>query len=227
VLIDLSHMIRSGVAVYPGLPAPEITDHLSHEASREKYATGVTFQIGRINMVANTGTAIDAPYHRFPDMPDIAALPLDRIADLDGVVIDASSRAITRAELGATDVGGKAVLVRTRWSKHWGQSDYGPEHPYLTKDAAEHLRDAGAVLVGIDSLNVDDTNDPTRPVHSILLAAGIPIVENLASLDRLPTSGFRFSAVPMRAAGMGAFPVRAWAQTFGQSQPNTPAVSRP
>jgi arylformamidase len=227
VLIDLSHVIRSGVIVYPGLPAPEITDHLSHEASRANYATGVTFQIGRINMVANTGTAIDAPYHRFPDMPDIAALPLERIADLDGVVIDAASKAITRADLGTADIRGKAVLVRTRWSTHWGQSDYGPAHPYLIKDAAEHLRDAGAVLVGIDSLNVDDTNDPTRPVHSILLAAGVPIVENLANLGALPERGFRFSAVPMRAAGIGAFPVRAWAQTFGHSQPKTPAVTSP
>jgi arylformamidase len=211
-LIDLSHVIQSGQTVYPGLPAPVVTDHLSHEASRERYGPGVTFQIGRIDMVANSGTAIDAPYHRFPGEPDIAALPLERIADLDGVVIDTSAKATTRAALESADVRGKAVLIRTRWSTQWGTSAYGPDHPYLTADAAEYLRDGGAVLVGIDSLNIDDTTDPARPVHTILLAAAIPIVENLANLGPLPHHGFRFSAVPMRIAGMGAFPVRAWAR---------------
>jgi arylformamidase len=212
VLIDLSHIIRNGETVYPGLPAPVISDHLSHDASRARYGPGVTFQIGRIEMVANTGTAIDAPYHRYPGEPDIAALPLEHVADLDGVVIDAQVAAISRPALGSADVRGKAVLVRTGWSSRWGTSEYGPAHPYLMADAADYLRDAGAVLVGIDSLNVDDTTDPARPVHSILLAAAIPIVENLTNLGQLPARGFRFSAVPMRVAGMGAFPVRAWAR---------------
>jgi arylformamidase len=212
MLIDLSHVIRGGETVYPGLPAPVVTDYLSHEASRSRYAAGTTFQIGRVDMVANTGTAIDAPYHRFPGEPDIGALPLEAIADLDGVVIDSSAKATTADMVRGTDVRGKAVLIRTRWSEHWGKSDYGPAHPYVMRDAAEALRDGGAVLVGIDSLNVDDTNDPTRPVHTILLAAAIPIVENLTNLDQLPTSGFKFSAVPMRIAGIGAFPVRAWAR---------------
>jgi arylformamidase len=213
MLIDLSHVIRSGETVYPGLPAPVVSDHLSHEASRERYGPGVTFQIGRIDMVANTGTAIDAPYHRYPGEPDIASLPLEKIADVDGVIIDARDHTIGRpALLASADIRGKAVLVRTGWSERWGTSEYGPAHPFLTADAAEYLRDAGATLVGIDSLNVDDTTDPARPVHSILLAAAIPIVENLTNLGQLPTRGFRFSAVPMRVSGIGAFPVRAWAR---------------
>jgi kynurenine formamidase len=214
-LIDLSHVVHDGEALYPGLPEPRITDHISHVESRTRYAEGVSFQIGRIDMVANSGTAIDAPFHRYPDKPDVSALPLAAIADVDAVVVHLQGmrgRCIDRHALGALDVAGRAVLLDTGWSTHWGTAAYAEGWPFLGRDAATDLRDRGARLVGIDALNIDDTSDAERPAHSILLAAGIPIVENLASLAALPSEGLRFSAVPMRAAGMGAFPVRAWAR---------------
>lgn len=214
-LVDLSHVVHDGEPVYPGLPAPRISDHLSHVESRARYAAGVSFQIGRIDMVANSGTAIDAPFHRYPGKPDVSALPLAAIADVDAVVVHLQGmrgRCIDRPALGAIDVAGRAVLLDTGWSAHWGTPAYAEGWPFLGREAAIDLRDRGAQLVGIDALNIDDTSDPERPAHSILLAAGIPIVENLASLAALPAEGLRFSAVPMRAAGMGAFPVRAWAR---------------
>jgi kynurenine formamidase len=214
-LVDLSHVVRDGEAAYPGLPAPRITDHLSHAESRARYAGGVSFQIGRIDMVANSGTAIDAPFHRYPGQPDVSALPLASIADVDAVVVHLQGmrgRCIDRHALGAIDVAGRAVLLDTGWSAHWGTPAYAEGWPFLGREAALQLRDRGARLVGIDALNIDDTADAERPAHSILLEAGIPIVENLAPLTTLPAEGLSFSAVPMRAAGMGAFPVRAWAR---------------
>ena len=192
-----------------------MSDHLSHQASIGRYAEGVTFQIARIDMVANCGTAIDAPSHRYPGAADVAQLPLGDIADVDAVVIHLQGmrgRSIDRAALAALDVRGRAVLLDTGWAARWGTSAYLQAQPFLSRDGAEYLRDHGAVLVGVDALNIDDTGDPQRPAHSILLAAGIPIVENLASLAMLPAEKLRFSAVPMRMAGMGTFPVRAWAR---------------
>ncbi|KRF02013.1 cyclase [Frateuria sp. Soil773] len=214
-LFDLSHVVRDGEGAYPGLPAPRIADHLGHAASAGRYAPGVSFQIGRIEMVANSGTAIDAPFHRYPGQPDVSVLPLSAIADVAAVVVrlhGMRGRAIDRHALGAVDVAGRAVLLDTGWSAHWGTPAYAQGGPFLAGDAAAFLRDRGARLVGIDALNIDDTDDLRRPAHSILLAAGIPIVENLASLAALPAEGLRFSAVPMRAQGMGSFPVRAWAR---------------
>jgi arylformamidase len=214
-LIDLSHKIVDGEVTYPGLPAPQLSDYLSHDSAEGKYAPGVTFQIGRIDMVANTGTALDSPYHRFRNGQDISDLPLGDVADLKGVVVrltGMSSRVVTRAALSATDVAGKAVLIETGWSRRWGNSSYFENHPFLSRDGAEYLRDHGAALVGIDSLNIDDTSDPERPGHTILLGANIPIVENLGFLGRLPIEGFRFNAAPMKVHGIGAFPIRAWAR---------------
>jgi len=214
-LIDLSHVVHSGEEVYPGLPAPRVSDHLSHQASVGRYAEGVTFQIARIDMVANSGTAIDAPFHRYPGTTDVAHLALASVADVDAVVVHLQGmrgQAIDRAALAAIDVRQRAVLLDTGWAGHWGTPAYLQAQPFLSRDGAEYLRDQGTVLVGIDALNIDDTDDPQRPAHSILLAAGIPIVENLASLATLPAEGLRFSAVPMRMEGMGTFPVRAWAR---------------
>ena len=214
-LIDLSHVVHDGEPVYSGLPAPRISDHLSHAESRARYADGVSFQIGHIDMVANSGTAIDAPFHRYPGQPDVSALPLAAIADVDAVVVHLQGmrgRRIDRDAFGAIDIAGRAVLLDTGWSAYWGTPAYAEGWPFLGREAAIDLRDRGARLVGIDTLNIDDTSDAERPAHSILLAAGVPIVENLASLAALPAEGVRFSAVPMRAAGMGAFPVRAWAR---------------
>jgi kynurenine formamidase len=212
-LIDLSHEIEDGMITYPGLPAPKIRDWLSREASNARYAPGTTFQLGMIELLANTGTYIDAPSHRYAEGKDVAGYALEAVADLEGIVIQAADRgrAIAAEAFDEVEVRGKAVLVRTGWDRHWRTERYGKGHPFLTADAARHLVDAGAVLVGIDSLNIDDDSDGRRPVHSALLAAGIPIVEHLCGLDRLPESGFRFFATPPRVRGIGSFPVRAFA----------------
>jgi arylformamidase len=214
VRIDLSHVVDDGMVTYPGLPAPVICDFLSREQSRARYAAGTQFHIGTIKLCGNTGTYLDTPFHRYPDGIDVADLPLERVAELDAVVVDVSGRterAIGRDEFLRYDVGGKAVLVRTGWDRHWRTDAYLHGHPYLTADAAGHLAAEGATLVGIDSLNIDDNSGGERPVHSALLAAGIPICENLTNLAALPIEGFRFSAVPVKVRGMGTFPVRAYA----------------
>ena len=213
-LIDLSHTVEAGMITYKGLPAPIMCDYLSREASREVYAAGTEFHIGRIDMVGNTGTYVDSPFHRFADGRDLSELALDSLADLPGVVVrvdHTKDRTITRAVFGGAAVQGKAVLVHTGWAAHWRTDQYFEGHPFLTEDAALHLRDAGAALVGIDSFNIDDTADWRRPVHTVLLGAGIPIVEHMRGLEQLPASGFRFSAVPVKVKGMGSFPVRAYA----------------
>ena len=211
--VDLSHTIEHGMTTYPGLPGPLICDFLSREASRGRYAPGVEFQIGRIDMVANTGTYLDSPFHRYADGKDLSALPLDSLAGLEAIVIrgGTTGRAIDRAAFAGRPIGGKAVLVRTGWDVHWGTPAYLEGNPYLTAGAAAYLVAEGAALVGIDSLNIDDIRDLERPVHSTLLAVEIPIVEHLCHLGQLPDAGFRFSAVPPKVAGFGTFPVRAFA----------------
>jgi arylformamidase len=216
--IELNHVIEDGMITYKGLPAPLICDHLSRAQSRQIYAEGTEFQIGKITMIANTGTYIDTPFHRFEDGFDLAGLPLESITEVDGVVVRAANlpaRAISRSVFEGVDVAAKAVLVHTNWSRHWRTDQYFDGHPYLTGDAAEYLRDRGARLVGIDSYNIDCTDDGHRPVHTILLAAGIPIVEHMCGLEQLPDAGFRFSAVPPKIKGMGTFPVRAYASLSG------------
>jgi arylformamidase len=208
--VDLSHTIEDGLVTYKGLPAPLICDYLSREQSRERYAPGVEFQIGRIDMVANTGTYLDSPFHRYAHGKDLSELPLSSLANLDAVVVRAAGRAISRAAFAGLDVRGKAVLVHTGWDTHWATDRYFEGHPYLTADAAQHLADSGAVLVGIDSLNIDDTADGRRPVHSILLGRDIPVVEHLCRLQDLPEEGSRFFAVPVKVKAFGTFPVRAF-----------------
>ena len=214
--VDLSHTITHGMTTYPGLPGPAICDYLSREQSRELYAPGVEFQIGRIDMVANTGTYLDSPFHRYADGTDLSGLPLESLADLEAVVIRAPAgrgRAIPDRAFDGLEVGGRAVLVHTGWDAHWGTERYLSANPFLTDEAARMLAAAGAALVGIDSLNIDDIGDRSRPVHSILLGAGIPIVEHLRGLAPLPARGCRFSAVPPKVAGFGTWPVRAFAVT--------------
>ena len=214
-LIDLSHVVSDGLVTYPGLPAPVIRDYLSREASRARYGPGTEFQIAQIEMIANTGTYLDAPSHRYAEGTDLAALPLEHVADLDAVVVrcvNHPKRAIDRDAFTAVPVGGRAVLVHTGWDRHWGTPSYGSGNPFLTRGATEYLVAEGARLVGIDSLNIDDTADGSRPAHTLLLGAAIPIVEHLCGLERLPDSGFRFFAVPVKVRGMGSFPVRAFAQ---------------
>jgi arylformamidase len=210
-LVDLSHVVEAGVLTYPGLPAPAIGDYLTREASRRIYAPGTEFHIGRIDMVANTGTYVDAPFHRYAEGRDLADLPLESLADLPGVLVPAAGRATGASAFEDLEVRGKAVLIHTGWDRHWGVPAYFEGHPFLTRDAACLLAERGAVLVGIDSLNIDDTGDLARPVHSILLAAGIPVCEHLRGLAALPASGFRFFAVPVKVRRLGTFPVRAFA----------------
>jgi arylformamidase len=211
--LDLSHSIVDGMITYPGLPGPIICDFMSRAASRGRYGPGVEFHIGKIEMVANTGTYLDSPFHRYADGKDLSALPLESLADLDAVLVDArgSSGGIGAEVFDRLEPRGKAVLVRTGWDVHWGTSRYLSGNPFLTADAAACLVERGARLVGIDSLNIDDIQDLDRPVHSTLLGAEIPIVEHLCNLGPLPRKGFRFSAVPAKVVGFGTWPVRAFA----------------
>lgn len=211
-LIDLSHAIEQGMITYQGLPAPLICDFLSREESRGHYTPGTEFAIHRIEMVGNTGTYIDAPFHRYAAGRDIADLALEELAHLPGLVVrpGAAGRAIDHTAFAGLDLRGKAILVQTGWDRHWRTDRYFEGHPFLTRDAAEALRDGGAALVGIDSLNIDSTDAGDRPVHTILLGAGIPIVEHLRNLAALPAAGFRFYAVPVKVRGCGSFPVRAF-----------------
>ena len=212
-IVDLSHVMEDGTVTYPGLPAPVITDHLSREASRERYAPGYEFQIGRIDMVSNTGTYLDTPFHRYPDGHDLAGLDPARVVGVPGIVVDAEGdQEIPAALLDGLDLAGHAVLFRTGWDRHWGTERYGePDHPYLSVGAAERLAQGGAAVVGIDSVNIDGTRTGERPIHSVLLAAGVPIIEHLTGVDRIGGRPFTFVAVPPAIRGMGTFPVRALA----------------
>ena len=212
-LVDLSHVVHHGLETYPGLPAPEICDFLSREVSRTKYAPGTEFQIGKITMVANTGTYVDAPFHRYAQGKDLAELPLESLADLDAVVVrvPAGATAIDAIPASDRELRGKAVLFHTGWSRHFGTAAYRAGHPYLTAAIAERLVAAGATFVGIDSLNIDDTSGGERPVHTALLASDIPIGEHLTGLDGIPDRGARFFAVPVKVRAFGTFPVRAFA----------------
>ena len=211
--VDLSHIIEEGMLTYTGLPGPVISDHMSRKDSEPHYSDDTTFQIGKIEMIANTGTYIDAPFHRFEDGLDLSELKMASIANLEGIVfrVDYGMRSIDKDVFKSAAVEGKAVLVHTGWDRHWRTDAYFENHPFLTRDAAEYLKSSGAALVGIDSLNIDDTADGSRPAHSILLKANIPIVEHLCDLEMLPEDGFKFFAVPAPVKGMGSFPVRAFA----------------
>jgi len=202
------------MTTYKGLPGPHICDFWEREASASFYDDGSTFQIGRIDMVGNTGTYLDAPFHRYADGDDLAALGLDRLAALPGVVVRVEGDgpvAVDASAFEAVDVGGKAVLVHTGWDRHWRTPAYQHNHPFLTAAAAQLLADRSARLVGIDSHNIDDTRGRSRPVHTILLGAGVLICEHMTNLAALPERGFAFTAVPPRIVGMGTFSVRAFA----------------
>jgi len=214
-LIDVCHTIEDGMITYKGLPPPVITDHLSREQSKNVYAPGTEFHIGKIEMVANTGTYIDSPFHRYRDGVDLARLDLYSLANLDAVVVrrvGAAEREISVSAVAGLDVNGRAVLFHTGWDRHWRTEAYSDgTHPFLSADAAEYLANAGAVLVGIDSYNIDDTADLSRSAHSILLKKSIPIVEHLCGLGELPDENFKFFAVPVKVKNFGTFPVRAFA----------------
>ncbi len=210
--IDLSHTIFDGLVTYKGLPAPHICDYLSREASKSFYEPGTSFQIGRIDMVANTGTYIDCPFHRYEEGRDLAEIHLQEVVNLSGICIDARDiSAIGPEQFAGLNVRGKAILVCTNWSKHFNTEQYYHDHPFLTAAAAVYLKEAGAALVGIDSHNIDDTSSNSRPVHSTLLGADIFIVEHLTNLESLLHREFRFTAAPPKVKGMGTFPVRAYA----------------
>jgi len=211
-LIDLSHVIEHGMITYKGIPAPLICDFLSREASRKNYAPGTEFNIGKIEMVANTGTYLDSPFHRYADGNDLSALSLPQLANIDCVVarIEAGTRAIDRLPFSERDVRGKAVLVQTNWDRHWRTDQYFENHPYLTGELAQWLVTAGARLVGIDSYNIDSVDTGERPVHSALLRNNIPIVEHMTGLAAVPAAGSRFFAVPPKVKNFGTFPVRAF-----------------
>jgi len=214
MFLDLSHTIEHGMITYDGLPAPSISDFLSRQASRSRYAQDTEFHIARIDMVANTGTYIDAPSHRFASGADVAGIDLQAIADLPAVVHRAAGRrSIDAQDIGTLPLRGKALLIHTGWSEHWRTPMYWSNaHPFVTRDAALALAKSGVRAVGIDSYNIDDTSDGARPAHTELLRAGILIIEHLTNLEALPDSGaIRFFAVPPKVRGLGSFPVRAFA----------------
>lgn len=214
-LVELSHVIRAGMITYPGLPAPEITPHLTREASRASYGPGTEFAIDRISLVGNTGTYLDAPFHRFPDGTDLSGISLAKTADLPAVVVrvtGARRPGIDVGALAALDVRGAAVLLHTGDDARFGTPAYAEDRHFLTRDGAAWLAEHGAALVGIDALNIDDTADPARPAHTLLLAAGIPVVEHLTGLAQLPPAGAVFTAAPLRIEAFGTIPVRAFAR---------------
>ena len=213
-LIDVSHSIEHGMVTYKGLPEPIISDHLSREESKKRYGGDVEFQIGKIEMVANTGTYIDSPFHRYSRGKDLAHLELSAIANLEGVVVrlEQSGPEITADSFSGIEVKDRAVLLHTGWDKHWRTDEYASgDHTFLTESGATYLAKSGAALVGIDSFNLDGTKDMNRPAHTILLGHDIPIVEHLCGLGDLPDTGFRFFAVPAKIRQFGSFPVRAFA----------------
>lgn len=216
-LIDLSHTVEEGMITYKGIPAPLICDFLTREASKAYYAEGTTFHIGKIEMAANTGTYLDSPFHRYAEGKDLSELKLEAIADLDGILFHAAPDQTTIGPelFTGADVQGKAVLIHTGWARHWRTDQYFEDHPHLSEAAAALLKESGATLVGIDSYNIDGTKTGTRPAHSILLGADIPIVEHMCNLQNLPNRGFKFNAVPVKVKKFGTFPVRAYAVVEG------------
>ena len=217
-LVELNHVIQAGLITYPGLPGPVIVPHLTREASRDQYAPGTEFAIDRLTLVGNTGTYLDAPYHRYPDGADLSSVPLDRTADLPATVVRVAGserRAIDVGALAALDVRGRAVLLHTGDDARFGTPGYAEGAHFLTRAGAAWLAASGAALVGIDAINIDDIEDGSRPAHTLLLASGIPVVEHLTGLGQLPPTGARFTAVPLRIEGFGTFPVRAFARLPG------------
>lgn len=214
-VVDLSHAIRAGLVTYPGLPAPVVTSHLTREASRSHYAPGTEFAMDIVTMIGNTGTYLDSPYHRYDGGTDLAGLDLATLVDLRAEVFhvqDARERGIPASVFFDRDIRDAAVLVHSGWDRHFGTPAYSTGAPFLGEDATDYLVEQGALLVGIDSLNVDDTESGgARPAHSGLLAAGIHVVEHLTQLGELPASGARFTAAPPAFEGFGTFPVRAYA----------------
>ncbi|WES64621.1 cyclase family protein [Microbacter sp. GSS18] len=218
-VVDLSHPIRAGLVTYPGLPAPTITPHLTREDSRSRYAPGTEFAMDVITMIGNTGTYLDSPFHRYAEGPDLAGLALEELVGLRAEVFhledawDAGRRGIRPETLADRDVAGAAVLLHTGWDRHFGTEAYGKGAPFLTGEGAAYLIEAGAVLVGIDSVNIDDTESGgERPAHTLLLGAGVHVVEHLTNLGALPPRGARFTAAPPAVEGFGTFPVRAFAE---------------
>jgi kynurenine formamidase len=214
VLVDLSHIVSDGMITYPGLPGPVIEDHMSWEDSRARYAAGTEFQIGRITLVANTGTYVDVPAHRFQGGADLSEMPLSQLVNLEGTAVSAPTGATSIGPeiFRGLSVAGRAVLVHTGWDRHWGTPGYGMDgHPFLSAAAVEWLVEQGPAVVGIDSVNIDDMKDLARPAHTGFLKAGIPIVEHMTGLEQIAGTRFRFNAAPVPVAGMGTFPVRAYA----------------
>ena len=209
--IDLGHTVEHGMITYKGMPGPVISDYRTRESSKDFYAPGTEFHIGRIEMVANTGTYVDAPFHRFPDGKDLSELPLESLADLPGICFTVKNHAVGPEVFAGKKLQGKAVLIHTGWSCHWLTEAYFENPPFLTREAAEFLVRSKAALVGIDSMNIDDIHDKARPVHTALLQANIPVAEHLTGLEEIPAEGFRFFAVPVKVKAFGSFPVRAFA----------------
>ena len=212
--VELNHPLEDGMKAYPGFPSPKIGPFLNHKASSSHYNGKAEFYIGKVEMVCNVGTYLDSPFHRYSEGADLGGIPLERVAGLPGIVLDAeisSDRSVAIRGI-ASDLTGKAVLFRTGWDDRWGKESYWELGPYLSDELIDLLVVSKPALVGVDFWNVDNTEDPSRPVHTRLLGSNILIVEHLCNLSCLPRTGFRFYAVPLRIVKGASFPVRAFAE---------------
>jgi arylformamidase len=190
---------------------------LDHEQSRPHYQGEAEFYISKLELVGNTGTYIDSPFHRHREGSDLSEVPLEAVSGVPGIVLQGTVGADRAVSLEAEEarLAGGAVLIRTGWDARWGTDAYWEPGPYISPDALELLLRARPRLVGVDFWNVDDTSDPSRQVHTRLLAEDILIVEHLCNLGALPPSGFTFFAVPPRIVSGASFPVRAFAVVPG------------
>jgi kynurenine formamidase len=211
--IEVSHTIEAGMKTYPGLPVPEVEVLLDHESSRARYDGKSEFLIASLHLCGNTGTYVDSPLHRHRGGTDLAGLRLELLAHVPAVVVNAPAgleRGIAAAAFRDIEVRDRAVLVRTEWSRFWRTPQYFEPNPHLTREACEYLAKEGARFVGIDSLNIDDIGDLSRPAHTILLGAGIPVCEHMTNLAAAPAGGSWLHAVPIAWKGGATFPVRAY-----------------
>ena len=194
-LVDLSHVIEEGMTTFKGFPGPHLCDYWTRDASAAHYDDGSSFQIGRIDMIANTGTYVDSPFHRYADggiCPNSRSKARRSRRPRGPQALAAASRPTPPTSPGLRSRA-SAVLVHTGWDLYWRTEAYFDNHPFLTAAAANWLVEQGAAFVSIDSHHIDDTRTRSRPVHGTLLGASIPIGEHLTNLSAVPDTSFRFS----------------------------------
>lgn len=217
VYIDLSHSIENGTVTYPGDPPALIELTLDRKLTSKLNGGGTTsgVEINTIKMVSTSGTYIDAPYHVFEDGKKIKDYPIEKLVNLPSIVvkIPENRNYFDVQDISGINVKGKAVLFFSGHDKFFMTPEYGKNAPYLTIELANILVEKGAIFVGIDSPLIDNMEKQSElgiPVHYKLLGADIPICEDLANLELLPTDGFTITALPAKVA-LESFPARVFA----------------